>query len=263
MAKKIKSLFFKQDGAHDTPVQAVFNVVLALILLGTLIWISLSRLGLQLDFSVLTRFRTRIWQGFVTTMGLSLASLVFSLLLGFLAALGNQSRFLPFSYLSKVYVQFIRGTPLIMQIYLFYYIMGTAWGVENRFWAGIIILSVFEGAYISEIIRGGLQSIDSTQLEAAEACGLDRSQTMRLVILPQLVNRTLPALAGQFASIIKDSSLLSIIAVIELTQAMREISATNFALFECYIFLGLLYLLLTMPLSLLTQRLEKRYRYET
>lgn len=260
---KIKDLFFRREDAKVTRVQAVANIALALLLLGALVWISLARLGLKLDFSVLAQFRYRIWLGFFTTVGMSLASLVCSLLLGFVAALGNRSRFLPFSYLSKLYVQFIRGTPLIMQIYLFFYIIGTAWGVDSRFWAGVIILSIFEGAYISEIIRGGLQSIDRTQLEAAASVGLDRSQTMRLVILPQLVNRTLPALAGQFASIIKDSSLLSIISVIELTQTFREISSTTFALFECYIFLGLLYLCLTMPLSLLTQRLEKRYRYET
>jgi len=85
---------------------------------------------------------------------------------------------------------------------------------------------------------------------------------MRLVMLPQLFTRILPSLAGQFASIIKDSSLLSLISVIELTQTTREISAANFAIFECYIFLGLLYLALTFPLSMFTRQLEKKFRYE-
>lgn len=236
--------------------------MLALLLLAGFAWLSLARLNLKLDFSVLLQFRYRIWLGFLTTIGLSLASLVTSLLLGCLLAMGNKSRVLPISYLCKIYVQFIRGTPLIMQIYLFFYIVGTAWGIDNEFWAGVIILSIFESAYISEIIRGSLQSVDKTQLEAAAAVGLDKRQTLFIVVLPQLINRTLPALAGQFASIIKDSSLLSIIAVIELTQTIREISATTFALFVCYIFLGLLYLCLTMPISLLTQHLEKRFRYE-
>lgn len=149
-----------------------------------------------------------------------------------------------------------------MQIYLFFYIVGTAWGVENRFVAGIIILSIFEGAYIAEILRGSLLSLEESQLEAARAVGFTRSQTLRFVILPQLITRTLPALTGQFASIIKDSSLLSMIAVIELTQTIREITAVNFRMFECYLFLGLLYLCLTLPISFISKRLERRFQYE-
>ena len=134
--------------------------------------------------------------------------------------------------------------------------------MDNRFLAGVLILSIFEGAYIAEIIRGGIDSIEPTQLEAAKAVGLESRQTLRLIVLPQIVKRTLPALAGQFASIIKDSSLLSLISVIELTQTIREISATNFAIFECYIFLGLLYLALTFPISMYTRYLESRFSYE-
>ena len=149
-----------------------------------------------------------------------------------------------------------------MQIYLFFYIVGTAWGIENRFVSGVIILSVFEGAYIAEIIRGSLLSMADSQLEAARAVGFTRQQTLRHVILPQLITRTMPALTGQFASIIKDSSLLSMISVIEMTQTMREISAVNFRLFECYFFLGLLYLCLTLPISYISKRLERRFQYE-
>ena len=149
-----------------------------------------------------------------------------------------------------------------MQIYLFFYIVGTAWGIDNRFWAGVLILSIFEGAYIAEIIRGSILSFDVSQLEAAKAVGFTPRQTFTTVVLPQLIERTLPALTGQFASIIKDSSLLSMIAVIELMQTMREISATNFKLFECYIFLGVLYLCLTLPVSLASKTLERRFRYE-
>ncbi|MFR2849343.1 MAG: ABC transporter permease subunit [Hungatella hathewayi] len=128
--------------------------------------------------------------------------------------------------------------------------------------AGALILSIFEGAYIAEIIRGSLLSIEDSQLEAAKAVGFTGSQTVRYVLLPQLIARTLPALTGQFASIIKDSSLLSMIAVIELTQTVREISATNFKLFECYLALGLLYLCLTLPISFISSKLERRFQYE-
>ncbi|MEG1159148.1 MAG: amino acid ABC transporter permease, partial [Acidaminococcaceae bacterium] len=166
-------------------------------------------------------------------------------------------------YLCQTYITFIRGTPLITQIYLFFYILGTAWGLENRFWSGVIILSLFEGAYIAEIIRGSLLSLDPQQLEAAKAVGFTRKQTLRHIVLPQLLARTIPALTGQFASIIKDSSLLSMIAVIELTQTFREISATNFQLFECYFLLGLLYLALTLPIAVISKALERRFNYET
>ena len=133
--------------------------------------------------------------------------------------------------------------------------------ITDRVVAGILILSTFEAAYIAEIIRGSLLSIDETQRDAARAVGLTHAQTVRLVILPQMVARTLPALTGQFASIIKDSSLLSIIAVIEITQTMREISASNFKLFECYFLLGVLYLALTLPVAAIGRHFEKRFDY--
>jgi polar amino acid transport system permease protein len=162
-----------------------------------------------------------------------------------------------------MYVTLIRGTPLIMQIYLFFYIVSTAVGIESRFIAGILILSIFHGAYITEIIRGSLLSMDETQLEAAKAVGFTKKQIATLVILPQLAARTLPALTGQFASLIKDSSLLSVIAIIELTQTMREISALNLNLLGCFLLLGVLYLSLTLPISYISKRLEQRFFYET
>lgn len=259
---KIRKLFVKQENEKVKPVQALLNTVLALTAIFLFFMLSLKRLDMKLDFSILWTYRVRYLQGFKLTVLLSIVSLVLSLVIGFLSAMGSRSNILPVSYISKIYVQFIRGTPMIMQVYLFFYIVGTAWGISNRFLAGVLILSVFEGAYISEIFRGGIESIDATQLEAAKAIGLEPRQTMRLVILPQIVKRTLPSLAGQFASIIKDSSLLSLISVIELTQTSREISATNYAIFEVYIFLGLLYLTLTFPISMITKVLEKRFSYE-
>lgn len=142
------------------------------------------------------------------------------------------------------------------------YIIGTAWGVDNRYVAGVVILSIFEGAYISEIIRGGLASIDRQQYEVAKSIGLTPAKTLQLVTIPILMARILPALAGQFASIIKDSSLLSVIAVIELTQTVQEISADNFRMFENYLFVGVLYFILTFAVSLLSGVLERRYNHE-
>ena len=128
--------------------------------------------------------------------------------------------------------------------------------------AGIIILSLFSGAYIAEIVRGSLLSLDAGQMEAARAVGFTRAQTLRYVVAPQLVARTLPALTGQVASIIKDSSLLSVIAVIELTQTMREITATNYNFFfGGFLLLGALYLVLTLPIMAVSRHFEKRLDY--
>ena len=255
--------FFRTRPDEKTPpAKAAVSLVIAAALIVGFFWLSLSRIDYRPDFSFLPEFKIRIWDGFWLTVAVSLASMVVSLLLGSLAAGGEMSRWLPLRYLSRAYVVFIRGTPLIMQIYLFFYLVGTAWGVENRFWAGVIILSVFQGAYISEILRGSFNSIEASQLESARAVGFSPVQTLRFVIIPQMTARTLPALAGQFASIIKDSSLLSMISVTELTQTMREISAVNLNLVECYLFLGVLYLILTVPVVLVSNLLEKRFRYE-
>lgn len=255
--------FFRTRPDEKTPpAKAAVSLVIAAALIVGFFWLSLSRIDYRPDFSFLPEFKIRIWDGFWLTVAVSLASMVVSLLLGSLAAGGEMSRWLPLRYLSRAYVVFIRGTPLIMQIYLFFYLVGTAWGVENRFWAGVIILSVFQGAYISEILRGSFNSIEASQLESARAVGFSPVQTLRFVIVPQMTARTLPALAGQFASVIKDSSLLSMISVTELTQTMREISAVNLNLVECYLFLGVLYLILTLPVVLVSNLLEKRFRYE-
>ncbi len=255
-------IFCAGPGEKPGLFKALFNATLVGAALVLLFSAALAAIGVTLDFGSLSGFEKRLAMGFGMTIRLSLASLFISLLIGVVSALGQVSRLLPVRYLSGVYVKFIRGTPLIMQIYLFFYIIGTAWGVSSRFWAGVMILSIFEGAYISEIVRGSLLSLDPTQLEAAKAVGFTSAQTARYVIVPQLMQRTIPALTGQFASIIKDSSLLSMIAVIELTQTVREISSINFRLFECYFVLGLLYLALTLPLSMVTKRIERHFQYE-
>lgn len=258
--ERFKTYFVYTKGKHPPMVPAVLNALLACLLVIIIFWISFWQIGLTLDISFIATYHIRLWDGFWMTVALGFLGFLLSFLLGLISALGQSSAILVFRYLCNLYVTVIRGTPLIMQIYLFFYILGTAWGLENRFLAGILILSVFEGAYIAEILRGGVQSIDPEQLEAARAVGFTRWQTVRFVWFPQLTVLTAPALTGQFASIIKDSSLLSMIAVIELTQTIREITASNFKLFEGYLFLGGLYLCLTLPITFLSKRLEKRMR---
>ncbi len=256
------NLFVQKDGKKPSVAAAALNVVLVCAAVIAIFWVSLSMINVQFDFRFLYQYRFWILRGFGNTVGVSFFALFSSLAVGVLVAVGSMSKILALQYLCKGYVTVIRGTPLIMQIYLFYYIIGTAWGIESRFVSGILILSVFEGAYIAEIIRGSYLSIDETQLEAAKAVGFDKKQTLRFVILPQMIARTVPALAGQFASIIKDSSLMSVIALVELSQTFNEISTSTFQMFESYLTLGAIYLCLTLPITFISKYLERRFYYE-
>ncbi len=241
----------------------LLNAGLVCILAILFVLISLKRIDVDLNYSFLGEVGLRLREGFIMTFMISLFSLLLSLVLGTISAAAQMSSFLPLRYLFTGYVRLIRGTPLLAQIYLFYYIIGTAWGIENRALSGVLILSVFEGAYISEILRGSYLSLEKQQLEVGMAIGLSPFGIFKEIILPQMFSRTLPALTGQFASIIKDSSLLSVIALTELSQTMREISALNFRLFECYFLLAFLYLLFTLPLTWFSRWLERRFDFES
>jgi polar amino acid transport system permease protein len=164
-----------------------------------------------------------------------------------------------------VLVEVVRCTPLLVLILLLWYGLGGALGIANddRFIAGILILTLFESAYISEIMRGGIESIGRSQLESARAIGLTRAQTYRYVIVPQAFRQTLPALVGQLVSLIKDSSLLSVIGISEATQRAQQSTSLNFANLEIYCALAVGYLVLTIPLALWSRWLERRFKYET
>ncbi len=259
----MRNPFIIQAGQEPTAAVRALNYLVVCVVVVAIAGASLAAAGITLSFDFVVQYRQRIWDGFCMTVWLSVCSLVGSLVLGIVVALGSRCRFLPARSLCDLYVKIIRGTPLIAQIYFFYYIIGTAWGVQNKVVAGIIILSLFAGAYIAEIIRAGYESLPKGPLEAARALGLTNWQMGISVALPQMVTRTLPALTGQFASIIKDSSLLSVIAVIELTQTMREISATNYNFFGCFLLLGALYLCLTLPIMFVSRIFERRLSYES
>ena len=257
----MRNPFIVAVGERPGAARMVLSYLVVCAVIVGFFWLSLSMVGVALDFSFVAQYHARIIDGLLLTLQISVGSLILSLMVGLLVAMGQGCRVLPVRCLCDVYVKIIRGTPLLAQIYLFFYIVGTAWGVENRLVAGIAILSVFSGAYIAEIVRGSLTSLDAGQLEAARAVGFTRAQTLRYVVVPQLVSRTLPALTGQFASIVKDSSLLSVIAVIELTQTMQEISASTFNLFGTYLFLAALYLCLTLPIMFASRWFERRLDY--
>ena len=238
-------------------------MALVFLLVTLLFYFSFSHLDTNWNWSAVYKYRHNFFAGWFTTLWISLASLSLSTLIGLFAALGHRSSFLFWRYLSKVYVELIRGTPLLVQILIFWYVIGHAIHLENRYFSGILALSIFSGAYISEIIRAGIESIGKSQLESAKAIGLTPLQIDRYVILPQAMRQTLPPLAGQFVSLIKDSSLLSVISISEFTFNAQETASATYSNFECYIPLAIGYMLLTLPISIATRWLENRTRYET
>ncbi|WP_409277398.1 amino acid ABC transporter permease [Pseudomonas defluvii] len=195
--------------------------------------------------------------GLWTTVWISLASGVLGLLVGLVAGLCRLSNNPTLRDLSTVYVELVRGTPLLVQIFIFYFFIGTVLNLSREF-AGVAALALFTGAYVAEIVRAGVQSIARGQSEAARSLGLSASQSMRHVVLPQAFKRVLPPLAGQFISLVKDTSLVSVIAITELTKSGREAITTSFSTFEIWFCVAGLYLLINLPLSHFASRLERR-----
>ncbi len=195
--------------------------------------------------------------GLWLTLKISAVSLVLALVLGGIVGLGRVARNPAARALAATYVEIIRGTPLLVQIFIFYFFVGTVLNL-SAFVAGVAALAVFTAAYVAEIVRAGIEAVPRGQMEAARSLGMSYLQAMRHVILPQAVRNALPALAGQFINLIKDSSLVSIMALTDLTKAGREVVSSTFSPFEVWFTVAAMYLLLTGALSIWVRRLEKR-----
>ncbi|MBF0390494.1 MAG: ABC transporter permease subunit [Desulfamplus sp.] len=209
-------------------------------------------------------------QGLWLTLYVSFIAIIFGIVLGLFAGLARISSNPAFKWLAITYIEIVRGSPLLVQIFIWYFVLGTLvntmlanYGISQipPLWFGVASLATFTGAYVAEIVRSGIQSIHRGQTEASRSLGMSYAQSMYHVILPQAFIRILPPLAGQFISLIKDSSLLGIIAIRELTKATREVVTTSLQPFELWFVCALLYLVLTFSLSMLLQYLEKRTMY--
>ncbi len=244
------------------PLRAL-NFLIALWLIALLFYFSFQQLNYHWGWPAIYQYRQKFIQGWLTTVWISLASLALSTCIGLFFATAQRGRFLPLRYFSKIYVEGVRGTPLLVQILIFFYVVAEAFQVSNPYRVGILTLSFFSGAYIAEIIRAGIESVGQSQLESAQAVGLTNAQTYRYVIFPQALRQSLPPLAGQFVSLIKDSSLLSIIGISEFTLNAREVNSNTYSAFESYLPLAIGYLILTLPISLWTRHLEKKHHYQT
>jgi polar amino acid transport system permease protein len=196
-------------------------------------------------------------KGLWVTLWISAVASIFGMIIGLVTGLCRVSNNPTLRSLSVTYIELIRGTPLLVQIFIFYFFLGTVLDI-SRIIAGISALAIFAGAYVAEIIRAGIQSIPKGQMEAARSLGMNVPQAMIYIILPQAFKRTLPPLAGQFISLIKDSSLVSIIAITDLTKSGREVITSTFATFEIWFVVAFLYLMLTSVLSQVIAWVERR-----
>ena len=195
--------------------------------------------------------------GLWTTLWLSAGASVLALIIGLFTGLARISKNYTLRGLSAIYVEFIRGTPLLVQIFIAYFFIGTVFDLSRNV-AGMGALAIFAGAYVAEIVRAGIQSIPKGQMEAARSLGMSLVQAMTHIILPQAFKRILPPLSGQFISLIKDSSLVSVIAITDLTKSGREIITSTFATFEIWLTVAAMYLIVTSVLSQLVFYMERR-----
>jgi glutamine transport system permease protein len=198
-------------------------------------------------------------EGLKMTVILTVVSIAIALVLGIVFGLFRVSRSIWLRAIGTTFVDVFRGTPLLVQAFFIYFGIPSALGFQmSALTAGIITLSLNAGAYMTEIVRGGIQSVDKGQMEAARSLGVGYLPTMRKVILPQAVRTMIPSYINQFVITLKDTSILSVIGIAELTQTGRIIIARNFQSFNMWLIIGIIYFVVIMALTKLSDRLEKR-----
>jgi polar amino acid transport system permease protein len=197
-------------------------------------------------------------KGVLVTLEITGYSLVLAAIIGLTTALLRLSGSVVGRWLARIYLESIRNTPLLVQIFFLYFVMAPIFDI-GRTATAVLALSLFEGAYASEIFRAGITSIDKGQWEACYSLGLSRMQSYRAVILPQALRRVLPPLTSQAVSLIKDSALVSTIAISDLTMEGRTIIAETFLSFEIWFVVAAIYLVLTLTLSALASSLERHF----
>jgi len=219
-----------------------------------------KNLSYEFNWLAILQYKQKFIDGFLMTLIISFFALILSFIIGLFFAYGQNSKLILLRFFSRFYIEIIRGTPLLVQILIFFYVFANNLGFENRYIVGTFILAIFSGAYVCEIIRAAIESIEKEQYETSLSLGMSQYQMYAYIIFPQAFKRMLPSLTGQFASIIKDSSLLSIIAISEFTMNAQEVEAITYSTLESYIPLALGYLALTYPISFYTKRLESKIK---
>jgi polar amino acid transport system permease protein len=199
-------------------------------------------------------------QGAVITIEIAAIGVIFGSLLGLLVGLGRVSRNSLLSQISRFYIWIIRGTPLLLQLFVIHFAIPSAFPALTLppFVSACIALSLNAAAYIAEIARGAIESIDKGQMEAARSLGLSSNQSMRRVIIPQAFRRMLPPLGNEFIALIKESSLVSTIALYDLLRTGQQIISSTYRYSEVFLLVGLIYLLLTTVMSYIVRKIENK-----
>ncbi len=199
--------------------------------------------------------------GFGITVELFAFTLVLALPLGLIVAFGSMSKFKPLMLLTRAFVWVIRGTPLMLQIFVVFYLPGMLWGVSlPRFEAALIAFVINYAAYFSEIYRGGIESISRGQYEAGQVLGMTKSQIFFRVVLLQVVKRIVPPMSNEIITLVKDTSLVRVIAVVEILMVAYNITATKALVWPLF-YTGAFYLIFVGVLTVLFSRLEKKLSY--
>jgi glutamine transport system permease protein len=221
--------------------------------------------GWKMDFrtDIIVEYAPFFLKGTLLTIGFSLAGIFIGTVLGLIIGLGKMMKNQILAFPFNLYITFFRGTPLFVQILLIHFgVVPIFTGQTNAVVAAILALSLNSAAYISEIFRAGIQSIDNGQMEAARSLGMTHVQAMRYVILPQAIKRMIPPLGNEFVTLIKESSLAAVIAAPELMYWGRAMAGQYYRVWEPYLMAALIYLVLTLSLSFLLSRVERRLNTE-
>ena len=266
--KKLKQRVF----ILRSPWIDIAQYVLLLLVTIWLISANTSRLGYYWQWYRIPRYIFTIEDGHLTkgllidglmfTFKISGVSLVFAIVIGLGTALGRLSDSFMTQAITRVYLEIIRNTPLVVQMYLVYFVIGPIIGLD-RFLSAVLALSLFEGSYMSEIFRAGIVSLHKGQWEASYSLGLTTFDTYRDVILPQAIRRILPPLSGEVISLIKNSALVSLVSLTDLTMQARVIAADTFLTFETWFTTAAIYLMITVTLSVIVTQMEKKFRILT
>jgi glutamine transport system permease protein len=216
---------------------------------------------MNFDVELILRSIPLLLAGAAVTIQITALSVGFGLLIGMFVGMARLAKLFPVRAAAAVYVDFIRGTPLLVQIFLIYFALPIVLGTRiDPFVAAITACSINSGAYVAEIFRAGIQSIDKGQMEAGRSLGMTWPQTMRHIILPQAFKRVIPPLGNEFIAMLKDSSLVSVIGFEELTRRGQLIIARTYGSFEIWLTVAFIYLLMTFTISRLVDYLERRYK---
>lgn len=215
---------------------------------------------MELDFSVLVPYMNMFARGVGVTIKASALGVLAGSALGVFVGAFRVLPFKPMRWLMSTYIYILRGTPLMIQLFLIYFGL-PALGINlDAFTAGIIGIGINSSGYVGEIVRGGIEGVPKGQWEAARMLGLSYWQTMRIIVLPQAIRHMLPAIGNEFVTLIKESSLLSVLAISDLTMVGQQVRSVTYASFETFIFVAVIYLVLTSVTSGALQLLENHWK---